>query len=82
MAQSIKPLEFVEVRSQFDLGWMASTGFGSHYFIHVKRETGKTVVRTLESKDESFNSVDEAKEWCDNDYRNKAFSIIDTLNQH
>jgi hypothetical protein len=64
-------LTFDRIESQFGIGWMATTGFGSHYFIRTNRDNGKTIIRTLDNKDVFQNNIDEAKEWCVKDYNDR-----------
>lgn len=65
MNQKIKKLEWVQLQSQFSIIWRSYLNFTDvGYSIWIDRETGKTKVSSIDRQHFLFNSIDEAKEWC------------------
>lgn len=70
-------LEFDRLESTWGIIWRASIpGFRDYYAIMVERETGKT--KTLDPKAQKtyHSSVDEAKEWCQQDFEGRVKQLI------
>jgi hypothetical protein len=79
----IKPLNWVKMESQFSTGWYAKIeGSAIGYYIWVERETGKTKASLLDRQHKYFNSVDEAKNWCQKDFEKIIENFIETKKQN
>lgn len=66
---NIKKLTWNKVESQFQFYSVSEIAkFPLQYTIWVDRETGRTKVHGLDRKHTWHNSVEEAKEWCQQNF--------------
>lgn len=72
-------LQFERLESHWGTVWKASIpGFRDYYAVMVERETGKTKTIDPKAQKTYHNSVEEAKQWCQRDFEERALSLIAT----
>ncbi len=65
----VKKLEWYQMQSQFSIIWRSHIKFTEcGYTIWIERESGKTKVSSIDRQQLLFNSIEEAKLWCQNNF--------------
>lgn len=78
----VKELVFDAWEGHFGHSWICHIeGFDTNYSIWIDRETGKTKVSGLDRKKTEHNSVQEAKDWCQQDFEAKVNFLLSVQNE-
>lgn len=69
------------IESHFGNEWAALIdGFSSNYWLRIDRSVGQPIVNDPLHKDHYFNSLKEARDWCEKDFNERISNVNTFLN--
>ena len=78
MKIKIKPLVWITHDSQFGKVWISDLpNMDCRYSIWIDRDTGRTIISAINRQHRYFNSIDEAKDWCQKDFEKIINELIE-----
>lgn len=77
MKTKIKPIVWNHHDSQFGKVWISDLpNMDCRYSIWIERDTGRTKVSAINRQHHYFNSIDDAKDWCQKDFEKIINNLI------
>lgn len=77
---SVIDLTWDTIESHFGNEWAAMIdGFSSNYWLRIDRSVGQPIVNDPLRKNHHFNSLQEAKDWCEKDFIARVLNVNTSL---
>lgn len=74
----IKKLEWAPLDSHHGRAWIAIIkGLSGAYAVWIDRNSGQTIIVDPERARSTHNSIDDAKNWCQEDFEKKMKNLIE-----
>jgi hypothetical protein len=73
----IKQLEWNQIETHFGRSWLAIvSGLNTKYAVWTDRSTGRTIASDPNGIRYEYNSIDDAKAWCQSDFETKIWGLL------